>query len=263
MLKARENPSPPTLRQHQEQFWSSIDPALSLVNGRAHNTSQQAGLHIYKTNVFAARLRALEQTFPLTKRYLNTCYYDVAKRYVTAIPPRNADLNLFGHYFANFIDEITKVNPPLKERPLASDLAKLEYARSEVYFSPDDLPIHSSPGDAKTSDHSLITLAPHVRLIHAQGDILGLASSLEVAQIDSTDSVSRARHYFALWRDQIHTKECMIDEPLFRFLTKFQAGITMGILRQQGLEYSDKEMNALLLNLSTLGIIQLPSNVSR
>lgn len=263
MLKAGEKPLPPTLREHQERFWSTIDPALSLVNFSAHNTSQQAGLHIYKTNVFAARLRALEQTFPLTKRYLNTCYYDVAKRYVTAIPPRNADLNRFGHYFANFIDEITKVNPPLKDRPFASDLAKLEYARSEVYFSPDNLPTHCSPDDAKTSDRSIITLTPHVRLIQAQGDILGLASGLEAAQIDSTDSVSRARHYFALWRDQIHTKECMIDEPLFRFLTKVQAGITVGALPQQGLGYSDKEMNTLLLNLSTLGIIQLPSNVSR
>lgn len=138
-----------SLREVQESFFRSIarvpgggsahfDPALvETVEERGHLGSQ-ARIDIYAQMYFARLLEVLHEDFPRVAAILGCERFDALIRaYLARHPSTNPSLRYLGRHFAEFLG----TREDLETLPFLGDLARLEWARLEVFDAPDVEPL--------------------------------------------------------------------------------------------------------------------------
>lgn len=127
----------PTLRELQASFARAVlggPPAGLLDSLVADHPSPARRLAVYRTNVHVALLRVLEGSFPATRRAAGEeCFRAAAIAFLRAAPPAEPRLHAWGGAFPAWLVE----HPAMAGRPWLSDLARLEWAREEVYYAAD------------------------------------------------------------------------------------------------------------------------------
>ncbi len=102
------------------------------------------GMAVYRENVSAALTSVVASTYARCRRALGADAFDALTcAYVGADPPRTPRLYAYGGGFADFLERTAMPPPP--NRHCLADLARLEWARTEACFAPDDAPL--APGD--------------------------------------------------------------------------------------------------------------------
>ncbi|HZR07939.1 MAG TPA: DNA-binding domain-containing protein [Myxococcales bacterium] len=111
-----------TLAETQAQFWKAL-------YGDAADASFVAGpdrLHVYSSMFLFRQVDALRADFPeVAERLGDSGFFEQVRAYVREHPSEHPDLGQLGRHFAAFLK---KSNPELVE------LARLEWARSEVFL---------------------------------------------------------------------------------------------------------------------------------
>jgi len=134
-----------SLREVQESFFRSIarvpgggsanfDPALvEIVEGRGQ-LGPQARIDIYAQMYCARLLEVLHEDFPRVAAILGCERFDaIVRAYLACHPSTQPSLRHLGHRFAAFLDTREEV----RVLPFLSDLARLEWARLEVFDAPE------------------------------------------------------------------------------------------------------------------------------
>jgi hypothetical protein len=89
------------------------------------------GLKAHANTISHARIVALEQTFPLTRREIGDAAFNaVARAFVETDIARSSDTNRIGVGFLEFLDD-----------PVAAELAQIEWAWLESYHAAEAVPI--------------------------------------------------------------------------------------------------------------------------
>ncbi len=138
----------PCLRDLQESFFDAIarpplgreaaPSALPRVVRERPPLDAQARIAIYREMYRARLLDILRDDFPSTAAMLGDDFLAVAEAYLDRTPSRHPSVRWVGHAFAEFLASSLSDDPPT----FAPDLARLEWARLEVFDDADATPLH-------------------------------------------------------------------------------------------------------------------------
>jgi uncharacterized protein (UPF0276 family) len=150
------------LAETQQAFGDALfdagraEPVLAQVddaNGRARDR-----LDIYRGNLSAGWDKAMSSAYPVLRQLVGDEFFAaLARAYGRAHPSRDADLNLFGAHFADFLAGFEHV----AGYPYLPAMAQLEWALHLAHYAPDANPIDArevgglTPGQLETSRFTL------------------------------------------------------------------------------------------------------------
>ena len=137
----------PSLRELQRLFWRSLadapgggSPAPGLVELVAPRATLDVGARVgVYADAYFGRLRdVLREDFPHVAALLAARFDETARGYLRAHPSEDPSVRHLGRLFADFLEQ----RPDLP--PYLSDLARLEWARIEVFDAPDARPLNAA-----------------------------------------------------------------------------------------------------------------------
>jgi len=125
------------LHELQKAFGASLlsdhEPEIATVV-RADGLSGQRRIQIYRNNLFTTLTDALRAVYPVIEKLVSKGFFEyAAHEFISRYPPRHGNLHLFGRDFALFLAEFA----PARGHPYLADVARLEWARHEVYHAAD------------------------------------------------------------------------------------------------------------------------------
>lgn len=220
----------PTLRDLQIEFASAIfnasgndaDFLQNLVDGRM---SPKRQLDIYRNNVFGCLTDALMMAYPVVVKLVGVEFFEhLASEFVLKNPSKSGDLHDFGGELAQFIAEFA----PAKKLFYLPDVARLEWACHEVFFSEDQPPLQSDrlavvPEDQQ--ERLKFHLHPATRLIASPFPIhLIWETNQEGFKGDSAVNLDRGRVHLLVRRNDYQPVLQVLTEGQWSFLTLCQAG---------------------------------------
>jgi hypothetical protein len=121
-------------RGHASHGAPALSDATDLVTSDVRASAAER-LHVYQHMYRARLVEALEAQFPRLSRWLGAdAFADVAAAYVTAEPSRHPSLRFIGRRFP---DWLAARAPDEARHPALADLARLEWAREDVFDAAD------------------------------------------------------------------------------------------------------------------------------
>jgi hypothetical protein len=113
-----------------------LDPERAVPAGltRRQGGAPERRFAVYRNNVMASLMQALEEQFPATLRLVGEAGFRyLARTFVRRHPPASPLLALYGAGIADFL----AAAPELEDYPVIADVARIEYAWSEAYHAED------------------------------------------------------------------------------------------------------------------------------
>src|SRR5262245_36650836 len=112
-------------------------PVPSVIRVAARRKAERR-FAVYRNNVLAGLTSALTARFPVVQRLVGDDFFrEMARVYVTAMPPRSPIMWHYGETFPAFIDGFEPAGPI----PYLGDVARLEMARGHAYHASDAVPV--------------------------------------------------------------------------------------------------------------------------
>lgn len=194
----------------------------------SHQTGRMA---IYRNNVVASLMTAIEDTFPIFARYVGeSCFKQLAFQFVETYKPDHAVLADYGKQFPAFI----KHQEGLTEYPYLSDLARLERLYIDAF--------HSADGDSIRIDEFQNLFAqpdflpecrfvfrPDFNLFSAKFSVVSLWLEHQKQQEADLSGIQIDHPEFAfLIRRQHRVQLIRVTQSDWVALSKIQDGITLG-----------------------------------
>ena len=144
-----------------------MDPDRPVPQGLQDGAGRPAGrrFNVYRNNVTASLIAALEQGFPAVSKLLGAQNFTgLARAFVQANPPRSRLMMHYGADFPTFLD----ATPQLAHLGYLGDVARLELALRRSYHAADSTPLDPAalaaiPPDALAT--TTLTLAPATEVI--------------------------------------------------------------------------------------------------
>ena len=110
-----------------------LDPSRTVAGGDA----VRQGVAVYRNNVAAALVGALEDSFPVCRSLVGDRFFAAtALEFARAHPPRSPDLSLYGEEFGDFLSSF----PPAAPLPYLPDVARLERRVLDAFNAADQAP---------------------------------------------------------------------------------------------------------------------------
>jgi len=187
----------PGLRELQRLFWRSLAAvpgggrlAPGLVEvvapGPALDASARVGVYV---DAYVGRLRdVLREDFPRVAALLGPCFDDAARAYLDAHPSEHPSVRHLGRLFADFLDDRAGLPPYL------GDLARLEWARIEVFDAPDVQPLDAGTlREVPAEDWPGLRLVPipALTVVHARWPVHDVWSGADPAALVAAPTALR------------------------------------------------------------------------
>ncbi|WP_371061265.1 putative DNA-binding domain-containing protein [Rhodosalinus sp. 5P4] len=147
-----------------------LDPARPAPPGLTDGTGRPAArrFDVYRNNVTASLLEALEVGFPLLAKLLGrAAFRNMALAFLRAHPPEDPRLALYGAALPGFLERFA----PLARHGYLPDAARLDLALRRAYHAADAEPIAPDALQALPPDrlmHTRLSLAPAVRVLRSR-----------------------------------------------------------------------------------------------
>lgn len=195
-------------------------PLEGLVETRGFSTGERLG--IYRHNHVTTLLNALEFAFPVLHALLgDQDFHALAVEYVGAVPSASGNLNDYGHELA----ERLTGHPLLVGREYLRDVARLEWARQEVYLAAEAAPLDlASLADIPPDSYGTLCFDVHpaARFVHCDWHVTPLLAHPEHRDADFRPS-PRDEAVLMLRRDQ-DIDLVSLSPSTLRFLASLAAG---------------------------------------
>jgi hypothetical protein len=152
----------PTLLEIQRAVGRSIiagDDALAPRYVFADGVPPQARLAIYRNNFVGNVTTALRLSYPAIHRLVGAEFFEGAARiFISAEPPRHADLDAYGEGFPEFLAGF----PPAGALPYLPGVTRLEWAVNRALHAPDMEPLDLSRlATIAAAEHGHVAFRPH------------------------------------------------------------------------------------------------------
>jgi len=161
----------------QGQFVAALlNPEIPVPDGLLAPDGRPAlrRFNVYRNNVIASLVEALADGFPVVRKLTGDEFFRaVARQYVQNNIPNSPLMFRYGDRFPGFLAD----HPSATGIPYLADVARLEWARREVYHAADSNPCSGNPF-AKIPAEKLgsisVRLLPAVRIVESSYPILGI-----------------------------------------------------------------------------------------
>lgn len=116
----------------------SVSPVGTLAPVRGSDAKIEAGLAVYRNNVRAAYLRALNEAFPVVARLVGDGFFRfIAHEYFHAHPPASPLVAHYGDRLPAFLESFQ----PAAGLPYLADVARIEIAWLRAYHAAEAVPL--------------------------------------------------------------------------------------------------------------------------
>lgn len=153
---------------------AAIPPALAecVADRGAFDGCRRLG--VYRNNVTLTLREALAAAYPCVVRLVGEAFFArLAREFAQAVPPSEPNLDVYGEGLARFLERY----PPVAHLPWLADVARLEWARIEV-FRAEDPPAFDFEGLAavlaEEQPRLAFVLSPAARLIASAYPVLAI-----------------------------------------------------------------------------------------
>jgi hypothetical protein len=219
----------------------SLPDATALVTGDARASATER-IHVYQHMYRARLIEALEAQFPRLSRWLGAdAFAEVVAAYVTDEPSRHPSLRFIGRRFP---DWLAARAPAEARHPALADLARLEWAREDVFDATDQatLTLETIRGwpPERFGEIPLRLVAAHrvlrlARPVATLWDAIGPAA--ETSEADSLDEAAAAAattvgggETLLIWRQGIAVFHRAVDAAEAAALDRIAEGATFGAI---------------------------------
>ena len=215
--------SGPSLRDLQALFWSALngcqEPDLAAAVASTSGLAGTDRIAIYAEMYFGRLRDVLAEDFEKTAAALGPERFgEVARAYLAAHPSEHPSVRHVGRHLPGFLES----RPPADAPPWLADLARLEWARVEVFDAPDACPI--AMDDLRSLPEAEWPASP-LRPIPA---LAVVESDWPLHTIWHERATPPARTALRVWRQDGAVYHCAMD-PLERAaLERLRAGASFG-----------------------------------
>jgi len=220
----------PTLRDLQIDFATAIfndngEDANFTQNLADGDLSPDRQLDIYRNNVFGCFADALKMAYPVIVKLVGAEFFEhLADEFIRQTPSKNGNLHNFGGELAEFLAEF----PGTRELAYLPDVAQLEWACHQVFFSEDHPPLQSDQLALVPEDqHEQLKfhLHPATRLISSEFPVHRIwETNQEGFAGDPAVDLDRGRVYLLVRRNDYLAVLQPLTQGQWSFLNSCQAG---------------------------------------
>ena len=161
--------------ERQREFAAALlDPVRPIPAGLVGPDGQPSAVRfaVYRNNVVAGLIDALQESFPATCRIVGDVFFRVmAREYVKIAPPTSPILLNYGAGFAEHIQGFE----PARELPYLADVARIERAWLEAYHAAEAVPLEASHFAGIAPDllpQLRLQLHPSLRVVRSKFPVL-------------------------------------------------------------------------------------------
>jgi len=212
----------PTLLEIQRAVGRSIIAGADAPAARhilADGLPPQARLGIYRNNFIANVTTALRLSYPAIHRLVGAEFFEGAAHiFISAEPPRRADLDAHGEGFPEFLAGFA----PARALPYLAGVARLEWAVNRALHAPDMDPLDLSRLAAiATADRDRIAILPHpsVALVAADHPVHAIWRAVLAQDDDAMAAIDLDAGAVRLLVERRATGVAVtrLEEPAWRF----------------------------------------------
>ena len=215
------------LRDLQRTFRAAVtgqsDDALAS-HVRAPRGALAARIDVYRTTVQESLADVLATAFPVTQRIVGAAFFRrLAGAFIAAHPPQVPQLSAYGEALPDFVAAFA----PARDVPYLSDVARLEWARSDSYFAADAA--HLDPATLQTLapedlDTLEFSLHPAARIVPSAFPILTIweVNRPEVTDVPTVDMSIAQRVLVTRQNDVVPMRDIGVGD--MAFVTALAAG---------------------------------------
>jgi hypothetical protein len=222
----------PGLREVQRRFGAALsaadgeDDALPLLAGdQARN---RALLSIYRATSIANATAALRLAYPVCRRITGDAFFDaLARRYRSAEPSRDGDLNRYGEHFATFLDDFE----PVRELPYLPDVARLEWSVHRATTAADARPSGSELFAGLTPEALAdlrLHITPGVALHASRWPVADIWLQHQPETGDTLNINLDLPQYAVVWREGYRVRVCALGPATHALWRALVDGATLG-----------------------------------
>ena len=187
-----------------------------------------AGVAIYRRNLFANLGNALAATYPVVRRLVGEAFFgEAARRFVLANPSRSGDLGEYGMELAEFL----AAYPHAASLPYLPDVARLEWACHQSYGAADAPALDLARlGAVGTDDQPRIrfTLHPSVRLLRSGHPVVAIWEANQ-PDADGTPRRLEGEDHAIVHRHEGIVRVVAAEPPLWELASSFARGEPLGV----------------------------------
>ncbi len=208
---------------------------------------------VYRNNVFASLIDALQDAFPVIRKLLGDEFFRaLAREFITASPPRSPVLLEYGGGFAHFITGFE----PLREMPWLADIARLERAWLKAYHAADATPLGADELAALAPEQFAclrFTMHPSIQLVTSKWPVLDIwLANQEGAEAQEIDLDSGARNILVI-RAREQVELYMLTPGNEVLITALQKGQRLEQANMAASQIPGFELNTSLATLVSSG----------
>ena len=216
------------------------DPA-TLVLGDAR-ADAQSRVHVYQHKYRSRMAEALESQFPRLARWLGADdFAPLTTAYVADHPSRHPSLRFLGARFPDWLAQRSAAQEGSGLHPALADLARLEWARTDVFDAADQAPLaigvlRAWPAD-RFAELPLRLIGAHRRLrlahpVAALWDAIGPAAQPSERDLDrmAADAAAARPESLVVWRQGVSVFHRATDDAERAALDALAAGTSFGLI---------------------------------
>jgi hypothetical protein len=249
------------LRDLQARFWQSLagepDAELLATIAPSEHLDPAERLDVYRNMYLFRLLEVLREDYPKLVQLLgDDRFADVARGYLSVHPSHHPSVRHVG----DALPEYLATSPPADLPACAADLARLEWARREVFDAPDATPLEA--GDLAGLDPDRVAELP-LELVAA---CITLVAAWPVHEVWKDPGMTPAPKRTALrvWREGFKVFHAAIDDAEEAALAKLAGGATFATVcelfaKTASMEDAARQAAALLARWLEDGVLRAPS----
>ena len=183
-------------------------------------------LDVYRDMYLLRMEEALASDFPALKHFLgDDVFMQLVARYTEAHPSRSYTFNRFGDYMVDFVAQ----DEYIQKRDFCHDLARLEFALTTVFDSPETPPlteqqVKAVPQDAwETARLKPIEAFKLLTFDYPVSHYLGA-----VDEENPFPRMARKKTYVVCYRKNYHVHRLNLEQPAYELLSMLARGETVG-----------------------------------
>ena len=225
------------LHKLQREFINGIYKGDQAILGKIDDSKYpaQSLLTIYQDSVFGGLLKALTETFPVTKKLVGDDFFNaMSMRYIQTTPSTSMDINDYGKTFPDF----TQSFKPASELIYLADVMRLEWCWHRAYQAgnvSDSNISHLINLPLAAIQQVVLILNPTASLLYSKYPVHRIWSQDQFDNNEETNqdvvSLDEGECYLLIWRNQMSMHIDVLTEDMFRLLSAIERKYPLGYLQ--------------------------------
>ena len=196
--------------------------------------SIEQACRVYRNSSRGARVRALEDAYPVCRRLLGeACFGALASRCIGECASLGSDLNRFGEGFAASLGAPVQHQPAFDRYPWLGDLGQLEWLCHSIYYRDDDVPFDLGLIERTDPDTLVVWPTHRVAWMHSRWPVHEIWAAHLGGREPPAMQVEPGDWFLVIERQAFRARVSVVDVALWQILRACQPRPSINDLANQ------------------------------